>query len=424
MTVFAALFRKDMLLFLRDRRSLVMSFIAPILMASFFGYVFGGPGGEEASKVKVGLVDLDGGAVAQAIVKKLGAEKNLELERMNRATAEVAVKRGKLSVAAVIPAGFGDAAARTLFRRDEKKPAMEILYDPSARIERQVVEGLLTGRVMEAVTEEAFSGTASTRLLDEAIADLDKANERAPWSLNLRALLRDVKGLNGNLEQRQGSRGGLTVPFTMDSKAVAARPAENMTGHYFSGMGVQFILFLGIEAGVALLLQRQRGLWKRFRSAPVTRFAMLGSRAASAALCSLLIIAVMFSVARMVFGVRIDGSFLGFALVALAIALMTAGYGLCIASLGKTPEATRPIATLATLLLVMLGGSWIPAFLFPRWLQNATLVMPTRWAVDGLDAMTWRGLGVDAALPAVAVILAWGMVFVAVALFRFRWESD
>jgi ABC-2 type transport system permease protein len=133
---------------------------------------------------------------------------------------------------------------------------------------------------------------------------------------------------------------------------------------------------------------------------------------------------VMFTVARLVFDVRIDGSFFGFALIALAIALMTAGYGLCIASLGKTPEATRPIATLCTLLLVMLGGSWIPTFLFPKWLQSATLITPTRWAVDGLDAMTWRGLKLEDALPAAGVVLAWGLVFTAIALWRFRWEED
>ena len=48
--------------------------------------------------------------------------------------------------------------------------------------------------------------------------------------------------------------------------------------------------------------------------------------------------------------------------------------------------------------MVMLGGAWVPSFVFPEWLQTVSLFVPTRWAVDGLDAMTWRGLGLDAAL--------------------------
>jgi ABC-2 type transport system permease protein len=72
----------------------------------------------------------------------------------------------------------------------------------------------------------------------------------------------------------------------------------------------------------------------------------------------------------------------------------------------------------------MLGGAWVPAFLFPDWLQRATLVVPTRWAVDGLDAMTWRGLPLQAAFLPVAVLLGWSALFALIALWRFDWEKD
>jgi len=75
------------------------------------------------------------------------------------------------------------------------------------------------------------------------------------------------------------------------------------------------------------------------------------------------------------------------------------------------------------LILVMLGGAWVPAFLFPEWLQYATLFVPTRWAVDGLDAMTWRGLPLEAALAPVAVMLAWAVLFALIAVWRFDWEG-
>ncbi len=97
---------------------------------------------------------------------------------------------------------------------------------------------------------------------------------------------------------------------------------------------------------------------------------------------------------------RIDGSVAGFVGIAIAFALLTSSFGLLIAAIGKTPEATRGLAIFATLVMVMLGGAWVPSFVFPPWLQTASLVVPTRWAVDGLDAMTWRGLGFDAAIDA------------------------
>jgi ABC-2 type transport system permease protein len=193
------------------------------------------------------------------------------------------------------------------------------------------------------------------------------------------------------------------VPFIQREVAVTSRDNIQYNGyaHAFAGMVVQFILFLGIDFGINLLQQRQRGLWKRFRAAPLSPAVLLGSRVVSAAIISFFVIVVNFLFARLIFGVRVEGSMAGFLGVSAAFALMTASFGLLVATLGKTPEATRGLAIFATLLAVMLGGAWIPMFLFPQWLQKVTLVMPTRWAVDGLEAMTWRGLGRSAALAGV-----------------------
>jgi ABC-2 type transport system permease protein len=74
----------------------------------------------------------------------------------------------------------------------------------------------------------------------------------------------------------------------------------------------------------------------------------------------------------------------------------------------------------ATLILVMLGGAWVPSFAFPQWVQQATMVVPTRWAISGLDAVTWRGMDATAAVPAIAVQLAFAAVFLAVAVWKFK----
>jgi hypothetical protein len=48
---------------------------------------------------------------------------------------------------------------------------------------------------------------------------------------------------------------------------------------------------------------------------------------------------------------------------------------------------------------------------------------PTHWAVDSLDAVNWRGLSVRAALPPVAAMLGFRLLFSAVALARFQWDE-
>jgi len=59
----------------------------------------------------------------------------------------------------------------------------------------------------------------------------------------------------------------------------------------------------------------------------------------------------------------------------------------------------------------------------PDWLQTVTLFVPTRWAVDGLEAMTWRGQGFSAALAPVGAMLAFSAAFAALAIWKFDWEE-
>ena len=47
MIPFLALVRKDLRLFFGDRRAVVVGLIVPIVLASFFGYLFGGQGGQQ-----------------------------------------------------------------------------------------------------------------------------------------------------------------------------------------------------------------------------------------------------------------------------------------------------------------------------------------------------------------------------------------
>ena len=266
-----------------------------------------------------------------------------------------------------------------------------------------------------------------------ALTDLEKNQQMVPANKNsLRALLQGVETWNGRVKEREGTAGatgisgGLSVPYQIKAEAVTEKSGVQYKGyaHSFGGMSVQFILFMGIDVGIGMLLLRERGLWKRLRAAPLSRGMLLGSRAVSVALISMLILTVVFSVARVVFGVKIEGSMAGFIGVCVAFSLMTAAFGLLIAAIGKTAEATRGLAVLVTLIMVMLGGAWIPAFVFPQWLQKVTMLVPTRWAMHGLDAMTWRGLGFSAALGPIGVLLLCAVVFGVLAVSRFQWEAE
>jgi ABC-2 type transport system permease protein len=215
------------------------------------------------------------------------------------------------------------------------------------------------------------------------------------------------------------------MPFTTHDQGLSSGPAAdgyNPYAHAFSGMAVQFILFMAVNMGIAILTQRRTGVWDRVLAAPVTLPQVVLARAVSAAIIAFGLLCVIFAVAVAGFGVRVS-SVPGLLGVALCFGVLTAGFGLLIAAFGKTPEAARGIAMFATLIMVMLGGAWVPTFLFPAWVQQATLVVPTRWAIAGMDAVTWRGLGLASAAPAMAALLAFGLLFTGAAVWRFGREQ-
>ncbi len=428
-TAFEALVRRDLRLFFMDKRAVTMSFAAPILIGSFFGYIFGGVGQSgPPAKIAVAVVNQDTSEVSRKVVAALGADAMLDVKSFALGEARELVRGGKMTVAVVIPSGFAERAGKSFFRGGDK-PRIQLLYDPSHNAELQVVNGVLMQHVMEVVSRESMSGTGSERLMEDALRDLGQSKTMKPGDKTaLRRMLESV----GEWNQRRSANpqaqasSGFSMPYTVSQEAVTARQGVKYNGmaHSFAGMCVQFILFMGIDAGMVVLYQRRSGLWKRLQAAPLSRYTIIGSRATSAGIVAMIIMLTVFGFARVVFGVKIEGSFAGFLGVCVAFAIMTATFGLLVAVLGKTPEATRGIAILATLVLVMLGGSWVPAFLFPEWLQKVTFAIPTRWAVDGLDAMVWRGSGFDAALGPIVALLAFAALFGAIAVWRFRWESE
>ena len=355
MTAFLALVRKDIVLYFSNRRALLVTLAAPILIAGFFGAVLGGTP-KKAMHVPIAVVESGGDARFRDIAARLKADDNFDVQALPRDEAIRLVRAGKVRAAVV----FGPQG-------------VEIHHDPSQSMTLPMVRGVLASHAFGAMAQQPR----------------------------------------------------VELPFPVQEIEAAGRVDRNYNGyaHSFAGMGVQFVLFMGIELGVGLLLMRRMGLWKRLRAAPVSRAVLLGSRIASGTLIASVLLAAIYAAGVLVFGVRIDGSVAGFVLVAVAFAVLTSTFGLLIAAIGKTPEATRGLAILATLLLVMLGGAWVPTFVFPEWLQQATQFVPTRWAIDGLEAMTWRAQPFSAALAPAGALLAASAVFAFLAVRRFAWEE-
>ncbi|WP_395088940.1 ABC transporter permease [Armatimonas sp.] len=435
--VFRALVANDLRLFFSDKRALVATIFVPILIASFFAMIFGGGSDAKKATIAVLVADADQSKVSRKIIEGLRIEGSFTLTPASEEAARAAVGRGKASVALVIPKDFGKQSASAMFNPLAPRPKLTFLYDPAHNADLQMARGLMTQQVMQVVSQEAFSNPEVSGIGDALkLAEADTSRDPQEKSA-LTEMLRSVQKWQSRppkaAESADSSPGmGMSNPCEMESEAVVAKkpnePKDASGGkagatHVFIGMGVQGLLFFAIDFAIGMVRDRRLGLWKRLRAAPISRLMLLGSRWISSTLIGLVVLCAVLAFGAMLYGIRVNGSTVGFLLLAVASSLMVAAFGLLIAALGRTEGQCRAFAVPAVLTMSFLGGAWIPTFMMPAWVQPISQLLPTRWAVDGFDLVTWRGLGLVDTLPSLGVVLLFAFIFAGFALTRFRWEE-
>ncbi len=372
-----ALAAKDWRLFWLDRRAVLLCFTVPIVLASIFGLLFARTTDEcSATRLPVAIVVEDESAFARNVANDLLLSPRFEAVAMTRVEAAAAVLDRRPGVAIVLPHGFG-MVAEWEPGVVGAQPAVEILHHPTTAAERQWAGGVLTEVVMRRLASENFGGM------------INEATVFAP-------------------------------PFRTESVAVAgpSRAGFNAYTHSFSGMTLQYLLFWGMECGLVFLRERRQGTWMRLRAAPVPLWAVLCGKALATAAVALLIILATFGFGRVAFGVTVNGSWPGFALLALAASALAAATGLLVAAIGGTEARARSVSILVILGVSMIGGLWMPAFLLPGWVRDIALSLPTTWAMRGFDGLTWQGQGLLQSLPHVAAVAGFAVLFLAFATAR------
>ena len=427
-TAFLAMVRKDLQLFLSDRRSVIVSFAVPIVIGAFIGSITNDMGNNnQPMRVKVAVADLDNSDISKAVVAAARGDSNLVLTVAGADEAREQVRKGSIVAAVIIPKDFGENAGRAFFQgANVQKPELAVLFDPSRAMEAAMVRGILAQHVMQSVAQSVFSPDSASSFARRGLEQIERSNIDPDQKRLLRDMLNGVQRFYDQNRSSSTQRPGLfSMPYTVHEEEVTAgkRIPYNGYAHSFAGMGIQFLLFATLNLGIEMLLERQRGMWKRLRSAPISRYTLLAARATSATIVALMTLLVSFGFAMLVFKVRIHGSIVGFLLVATACSMMAATFGLLVAALGKTPGTARGVSSLVVLVMVMIGGAWVPTFVFPKWMQQLTVIVPVRWAVDGLDATTWRGLPLSSAIVPTLALLGFSALFALVTVTRFRWEE-
>jgi ABC-2 type transport system permease protein len=177
-------------------------------------------------------------------------------------------------------------------------------------------------------------------------------------------------------------------------------------------------------AGLALILvaRREQGILKRIRSTPLPAATYL-----VAVLVSILIVFALQTIALFLLGKLLKstpfpGHVLSLVLLLLLGAASFAGVGLAVASLIRSLEGSSAVVNTIVLPMAFLSGSFGPTRHYPRFLRAIGDVLPLKYLVSSVNAIYLNGRELWTRPGSIAVLAAWGVVGLAIAARRFRWE--
>jgi ABC-2 type transport system permease protein len=401
---------KDLVQVVRDWKSALFLVVMPILFTLFFGFVLSPAQAEGDARLPVGLLNRDGaGGVAAHLGTLLAASdvvRPVALDEAQAADLDEQVRGGDLAAAVVVPEGFGAAALAG------EAPQLSVVADPATTTGQTALSGIET-----AVSR--FRGAMETaRISADSYAQgaggegfADEAGRQAYLAQALELAIAEWQAppLRVAAEQATGA---------------VAEGDEAPSGFAQSspGMMVQFAVFGLITSAMVLVLERKTGALKRLLTTPTNPAAVIGGHVLAMFLVVFFQQALLVAVGQLFFSVDYLRAPLATLAMVVSLSLWAASLGLLIGALAKGEEQVITWSLIAMFLFSSLGGAWFPLEVAGRAFSTIGHVMPTAWAMDGLQNIVVRGQGLaSVALPA-GMLLAYTAVFFGLAVWRFRFE--
>jgi ABC-2 type transport system permease protein len=180
--------------------------------------------------------------------------------------------------------------------------------------------------------------------------------------------------------------------------------------------------YTNIAIGIAYA--RDGGILKRVRGTPLPPLAFLGGRIIQATLVALLLVVIVLAMGVIFYGVELPGKqFPAFVVTLILGAATFCALGLAITALIPNAEASPAVVNASILPLLFISNVFIPTESAPSWLNDFASIFPVVHFASALHT-TFNpfetGSGFD--LKALAVIAAWGVLGIVLAVRFFSWE--
>ncbi len=388
-----------------SRVVLIFALAMPLVFTFVLGNVIGGSGDGDSARWPVAVVNEDTGDLAGALVARLEANPKVALAFVDREDALTQVVQEEIVSAIIIPADFSS----TLLAGGNPT----IVLHPNATDLRstQSVEQIVraaTSELSGVLTAAETSLAVAERLALFEIADTDLAAYFDDALIRAQALWSEAPPLVVRTQKvtRLDNSEQLPDGFQQSSP----------------GMLVTFALVFLLNGAIVIVLEREQGTLRRLLVMPMHKSAILSGKLLAIFVAGLAQAAVLILFGQYVFHVNWGQAPAALALLLLTFTFSLTSLGMLIAGIAKTYAQANALANILMYSVAALGGAWWPIEITPEWMQRIAQITPTYWAMQGFNDIITRGLGVQAILPEAAVLLTFGVIYLTVGVWRFRYE--
>jgi ABC-2 type transport system permease protein len=186
------------------------------------------------------------------------------------------------------------------------------------------------------------------------------------------------------------------------------------------GYGIAATAFAGLA--ISTVIRRESGVLKRVRGTPMTPGLYLAAVIASTLVVIALEVVLLIVVGRFGFDAELPDSAWSFAVVLLVGTFAFATLGLALTGLVRSADGSSAVVNAVYLPMTFISGAFFSPESLPAFLEAISDVLPLTYLLRLVRDGVAEGATVADQVGDLAVLAAWGVVGLAIAVRTFRWE--
>ena len=382
---------KDTKVFFKDRFALGFAFLFPFLFVIGFSLALGDLGaGDDLLELAIATQETSG--LSPEIIEDLtaGAEGLVAVDYQGALTE---VEEGTLDGFVAFPADFTQSVTEGI------PTTLEVVVGSGSPPETQAALSALASSIAGQVNQANI--TMST------LFELSPPASDGTLSFDPEAVI--------------GQRAPAVTFEVAQVGEVESKGASNFTLPAYLTM---FVFFAAALSAEAIARERQGQTLERLLSNGVRRESIIVGKFAGVAFRGLLQLAVLWTVGILAFGIDLGISPAAVILISILMAVTSAAFGVMLASFITDIKAATTAGVLVSLTLAPIGGCWWPLFITPEWMQSLAKLTPHGWANGAFNKLMLFGAEFGDVSQEMIALPAFGVAFLAIALWRFRLSAS